>query len=189
MAGSIRLSPTDQSRKARFREEARLIVQKDRYDRGRGVTVDTAGAIARALDRAYRMGFDEATAGTSEEPEATGWVHWSMIGFRPRAAFYSLCLPMFGNAGLFPERASEEREGYLEHATTVRGTDGWRIVVDRLPHDFVFASRTIEPLVRLGLLDAVPDRPEHLHVTARGHATWMRFVNTGGRFPHDVPVP
>ena len=35
----------DVRRKARFREEAREMVAKDRYDRKYGLTVDTAGAI------------------------------------------------------------------------------------------------------------------------------------------------
>ena len=47
----------DPHRKANFREEARGIVAKDRYDRKYGHAVDTAGAIARALERAYKQGF------------------------------------------------------------------------------------------------------------------------------------
>ena len=50
----------DPYRKARFREEARGIVFKDRDDRKYGRAVDTAGAIARALERAYRQGFADA---------------------------------------------------------------------------------------------------------------------------------
>ena len=45
----------DPWRKARFREEARDIVAKDRYDRKYGRAVDTVGAIARALERAYKL--------------------------------------------------------------------------------------------------------------------------------------
>ena len=50
---SGRLRP-DPRRKARFREIARGIVAKDRYNRKYGIAVDTAGAIAQALERAYR---------------------------------------------------------------------------------------------------------------------------------------
>lgn len=48
--------PTDPRRKARFREIARGIVAKDRSDRKYGLTIDTTGAIAQALERAYRDG-------------------------------------------------------------------------------------------------------------------------------------
>ena len=49
-------------RAAAFREAARAIVFKDRYDRRAGMSVDTAGAIARALERAYAQGFADAQA-------------------------------------------------------------------------------------------------------------------------------
>lgn len=39
-------APADPYRKARFREIAREIVAKDRYNRKYGLSVDTAGAIA-----------------------------------------------------------------------------------------------------------------------------------------------
>ena len=50
----------DTYRKARFREEDRGIVFKDRDDRKYGRAVDTAGAIGRAMERAYRQGFADA---------------------------------------------------------------------------------------------------------------------------------
>jgi hypothetical protein len=50
----------DPLRKIRFREAARDIVAKDRYDRRDGRAVDTAGAVARALERAYGEGFADA---------------------------------------------------------------------------------------------------------------------------------
>ena len=59
---SGRLRP-DPRRKARFREIARGIVAKDRYNRKYGIAVDTAGAIAQALEH--------ATAATPE-PTAQG---------------------------------------------------------------------------------------------------------------------
>jgi len=52
-SGNARADP---SRKARFREIAREIVAKDRYNRKYGLSADTAGALANALERAYREG-------------------------------------------------------------------------------------------------------------------------------------
>lgn len=57
MRGDIRKPESDPLRRARFREAAREIVAKDRYDRKRGLPVDTGGAIAHAMERAYRQGF------------------------------------------------------------------------------------------------------------------------------------
>jgi hypothetical protein len=58
----------DPIRKARFRETAREIVGKDRTDREYGFAVDTAGAIARAMERAYRQGFADAQSETPAPP-------------------------------------------------------------------------------------------------------------------------
>ena len=55
--------PPDPYRKARFREIARGIVAKDRYNRKYGIAVDTAGGIANALERAYRDGVHDARTG------------------------------------------------------------------------------------------------------------------------------
>lgn len=60
MSRRRRTPVADPHRKANFREEARGIVAKDRYDRKYGHAVDTAGAIARALERAYKQGFADA---------------------------------------------------------------------------------------------------------------------------------
>ena len=65
---SGRLRP-DPRRKARFREIARDIVAKDRYNRKYGIAVDTAGAIAQALERAYRDGVRDDPAAAVQAPE------------------------------------------------------------------------------------------------------------------------
>ncbi len=89
----------DPHRTAAFREAARAIVFKDRDDRRAGLSVDTAGAIARALERAYAQGFADAQASASpvaEPSEATAAggaagpgrpMEWVLIPPRPRDAF------------------------------------------------------------------------------------------------------
>jgi len=90
---SGRLRP-DPRRKARFREIARGIVAKDRYNRKYGIAVDTAGAIAQALERAYRDGVrdDPAAAVQAPEQDDAGPLEWALIPPRPRDAFWSICL-------------------------------------------------------------------------------------------------
>src|SRR3546814_17675698 len=75
-----RLRP-DPRRKARFREIARGIVAKDRYNRKYGIAVDTAGAIAQALERAYRDGVrdDPAAAFQAPEQDDAGPLEWALI--------------------------------------------------------------------------------------------------------------
>jgi hypothetical protein len=57
---SFRRDATAHRRKVRFREAGREILAKDRHDRKYGFPVDTARAVARAMERAYRQGFADA---------------------------------------------------------------------------------------------------------------------------------
>ena len=92
----VRRPDADPIRKARFREAAREIVAKDRHDRKYGFAVDTAGAVARAMERAYRQGFADAqdeppmpAAGDVQPGEA---INWALIPPHPRSAFWTICL-------------------------------------------------------------------------------------------------
>lgn len=169
--------PPDPRRKARFREIARGIVFKDRSDRKYGLTVDTAGAIAQALERAYRDG--AATLAPVPEQSDTGPVEWALIPPRPREGFWSICLAILGGDG------SRSRDGHLAPALTERGTPGWAIVTEGRSLGRVIGERSIRPLIRLNLLDHAPDRPDHLILTERGRKTWLVFCQRGGRYPED----
>ncbi|WP_287235984.1 hypothetical protein [Mesorhizobium sp.] len=118
--------PADPYRKARFRKMARDIVAKDRHDRKYGMAVDTAGAIARALEKAYRQGFEDNRVGRpsqSQEPAAQdGPLDWALIPPRPRNAFWSICLFTLGMASRHRKKwaisrrlrpSAERRDGAL----------------------------------------------------------------------------
>src|SRR3546814_19103268 len=98
-----RLRP-DPRRKARFREIARGIVAKDRYNRKYGIAVDTAGAIAQALERAYRDGVRDDPAAAFQAPEQAdaGPLEWALLPPPPRDAFWSICLSTLGRATDLP---------------------------------------------------------------------------------------
>lgn len=174
--------PPDPRRKARFREIARGIVAKDRSDRKYGLTVDTAGAIAQALERAYRDGVRDSPAAlipVSKQSD-TCPVEWALIPPRPREGFWSICLAILGGD------SSRSRDGHLAPALTERGTPGWAIVTEGRGPDRVIGDRSIRPLVRLDLLDHAPDRSDHLLLTERGRETWLLFCQRGGRYPEDL---
>jgi hypothetical protein len=67
-----------------------------------GFSIDTAGAIARALERAYAQGFADAQAPPSppfaSEPSehANSPMKWVLIPPRPRNAFWTICLFTLG---------------------------------------------------------------------------------------------
>ena len=183
----VRRPDADPIRKARFRESARAIVAKDRHDRKYGLPVDTAGAVARAMERAYREGFADAQ-GEPAMPAASDvaagqTIDWALIPPRPRNAFWTICLFILGKG----ERT--DGAGHLVPATTERDTAGWRLIwpggnFEEKP----LGERTIVPLVRLGLLELADDGPERLLVSARGRATWWRFLERGGQYPEDLTL-
>lgn len=174
--------PPNPRRKARFREIARTIIAKDRSDRKHGFTVDTAGAVAQALERAYRDGVRDGPAALTTMPEqsVTGPVEWALIPPRPREAFWSICLSIMGGDG------RQARDGHLVPAITERDTPGWAIVTAGRSPDQVIGDRTIGPLIRLYLLEQSADPPLRLFLTERGRETWLSFCERGGRYPGDL---
>lgn len=183
MSRPPRTPPANVYRKADFREEARAIVFKDRHDRKYGRPVDTAGTIARGLERAYKQGFADAqdprgSAAPVIEP-AVGPLEWGFIPPRPRNAFWSCCLFIFGRRG------DRHRPGHLEPTLTERGTQGWRLVVEGYERELkdVIGASSIRPLKRLGLLESDPCSSERLTVSARGRATWDVYLLSGGLGP------
>jgi len=76
-----RQPPPDPLRKIRFREAARDIVAKDRYDRKYGMAVDTAGAIARAGEG--------LSAGVCRRPVAAARSSCQNAALRRGASFFS----------------------------------------------------------------------------------------------------
>jgi hypothetical protein len=109
-----------------------------------------------------------------------GPLEWLLIPPRPRNAFWSCCLFTFGRRG------DQHRNGHLEPEVTERGTIGWRLVVAGIEPDKVIGANSIQPLVKLGLLEADPAVPHRLTVSVRGRSTWERFLDSGGRYPEDL---
>lgn len=178
------------ARTAAFRERARGIVAKDRYDRRAGFSVDTAGAIARAMERAYAQGFADAQAPSpsSSSPlsreDASGPVEWILLPPRPRIAFWTICLFSLGR-----DPAVKHGTGRLYAATLPNGRPGWRLITEQIRENKPFTEATLRPLLRLGLLGPVHGPEPYLVVSARGQATWRQFLERGGQYPEDLTEP
>ena len=184
MSNKTRRPPPDPVRKVRFRETARTIVFKDRRDRKYGLSVDTAGAIARALEQSYRQGFAEAQSEVSDQHDRIevpdGPVEWVAIPPRPRHAFWGICISAVG-------WGQQQSLGHLIPAVTERGTPGWQLVLpERENAKESIGQKTIIPLVRLGLLESVDADITQLVISERGLATWHLFCERGGQFPEDL---
>lgn len=173
-------------REAEYREVAREIVKKDRSHRKLGLTVDTPGAISRALERAYQQGLAERhselvvsqNSDSSDKPRVIDWV---LIRPRPRAAFWRVCL------WVLDEDGGDKRAGYLVPAVTDRNTPGWQLIVPDLKEDDqIIGDASINPLRKLCLLVEDVNRSGHLVVSELGRRTWGEFCRRGGRHPDDL---
>ena len=186
----LRGPKSDGRRKIQFRETARHIVRMDRVKRQFGEAVDTAGAVARAMEQAYRLGFEQALTGTDgvdvpepamRESEPQDAMEWGKIPPRTRSTFWSICLAALGRKGL------TETSAYLEQETTRRGRVAWRLIVpDGQIYDRVVGDGTIVTMIRLGLLDLATEDESQVALTAFGIRTWNRFCERGGQWPDDL---
>jgi hypothetical protein len=125
--------PSNADRKRQFRETARDILHMAKVKRQFGEAVDTAGAVARAMEQAYRLGFEDALKGpaasevnhvvTEVSAPSSDAMNWTLIPPRTRSTFWSICLAALGREG------RTETPSYLEPRLTPRGTLAWQLVV------------------------------------------------------------
>jgi hypothetical protein len=186
--------PQDPYRTAKFREEARQILSKDRHDRKHRYKVDTGGAIARALERAYQLGFADARNGDATSPPQDGSndvQEWTLIPPRARATFWGCCMmiigPQHGTMATAGRMAAPiQNPGHLEIDIAAGRGAGWRLVNGGYRGDRVISKNTINKLLDLDLLEPAPSGKPHVIISARGHATWQRFLELGGQHPDDM---
>lgn len=157
-------------RKAEFKEIAREILRKDREHRKAGMAVDTGGSIARALERAYKAGI--ADAGQSPDARDEGrTLSWIEIPSRSRDVVVDMMRRATSN-GRSPRRdvldLDAVRRVVLFYVAQPElgmpvprsvAPDHWRIAVladddgsPHLPSDRNFAPRTVDALIRMGVL-------------------------------------
>ena len=182
--------PANEDRKRQFRETARDILHMSKVKRQMGEAVDAAGAVARAMEQAYRLGFEDAlkepaaaavndlvTEGGAPRSDA---MEWTLIPPRTRSTFWGICLASLGREG------RTDTPSYLEPTPTARGTLGWQIVVpDRRTYEKTVGDGTIVTLLRLGLLQKAVDE-SRVTLTEYGIKTWNRFCERGGYWPDDL---
>jgi hypothetical protein len=180
----------DQRRKATFREIGRQIIRSDRERRKYGLTVDTTGSIARALERAYQQGRRDEHEGSTRKEASTGTeadeaIEWILIPPRPRGAFWTICLWMLGREP-WPEGRRPTGSLKLIQVAPAKATR-WLLNItfpDSPAKEFqeTFGENTIRPLVRLGLLRPCSEDLNALDLTKKGRTTWVTHLREDENF-------
>ena len=182
--------PGDANRKRQFRETARDILHMAKVKRQFGEAVDAAGAVARAMEQAYRLGFEDALKGAAEseaaeastqpDPAHNDAMRWTLIPPRTRGTFWSICLAALGREG------RTATSSYLESVPTREGRLAWQLVVpEHQPYEKRVGDGTIITLCRLGLLEEGDDETRVV-LSEYGIRTWNRFCERGGHWPDDL---
>ncbi|KAA1053917.1 hypothetical protein [Azospirillum argentinense] len=178
---------------AAFREIARELVQTDRWNRKNGKNQDFAGAIRRALEKAYLLGRQDSLDGSphpAPEPNAhapNAPMNWLLIPPRPREAFACICRWSLGGKVRFPDEPwpfLEKRDAlYRNPYWVVFTVDTRKNVKPLFPDGQSYGDRTIQPLLKLGLLAEIDDaKTPSLMLTGKGAATWWQKVAESGDF-------
>ena len=146
-------------RRASYKETARKIIGEDRAARRHGASQNTIGAIERALVAAFLEGCAQGSSAEAEVDELT----WNQIPPRSRETLSSMTLWFSNRAGHGKGRANRIETFQQD------GKQRWSIVDaegERREHSV--ADGSVQPLVRLGLIERVPDDPSVYGLTEQG---------------------
>jgi hypothetical protein len=186
--------PVNPERNRLFRETARDILSTAKAKRQFGEAVDTAGSVARAMEQAYRLGFDDAlsqatglrapaaaASGGVAADTGEGAMEWTQIPPRTRSTFWSICLAALGR----DQRT--HTPSYLRMIVKPGGAIAWQLVVpDRMTYDKTVGDGTVVTLLRLRLLDHAVSEDPKVVLTDYGIRTWNRFLERGGQWSEDL---
>ena len=166
-------------REGEFREAARAIVQKDRESRKYGGSVDTGGAIRRAMEQAYKLGLEHGRqphavihAPTPDEPLA-----WKSIPPKARNIYLQI-LSLGWIVVLAPRDGSWLQTKDQWDCYWDRGDK--RPANERIEFAASFSVSTLAPLIKLGLMiERKFESKVFLEQTAKGKATWQHAIANG----------
>jgi hypothetical protein len=151
-----RAAPVTSALKAEFREEARRLIRADRAAKNAGLPQNTIGAIASALERAFKRGRDNPDDVGAPDRD------WELIPPRGRDALSYL--------------AGGAWRGLVRLLAIIDDDDRPRWVLkNRRDGARAFPPVAINPLVKLGLLASPPDAPAMLELSAAGLAAYDRY--------------
>ncbi len=146
-------------KRASYKEIARNIVNADRAARRHGTSQNTIGSIERALVAAFLDGRKHDAEREAETEELT----WIQVPPRSRETLCNMTFWFSTKVGNGENRA-DRIECFSEN-----GTQRWSIVdADGKRRERSVADGSVRPLIRLGLIDQMPDNSDLYGLTTKG---------------------
>ena len=173
--------PKDPYRHAEFREEARIIMAK--HGDRRFMSVDTAGSITRLAESSYKRGYEDgvkaAQAGTIGADVKADMTDFRLIPPRPRSAMWTICFSILGDN---PSKIQmqDRANGYLKYFDEYH-IHKWYLYVGNANSHTNFGKSTVDPLVRVGLIERFKDKNFFL-ISEKGVQSYYNYLVSGGRY-------
>jgi hypothetical protein len=166
-------SKIDQQLRSEFKELARSLVARDRHARKFGRSQNTIADIERALVRAYVLGRAEAKNPPKMQSNGSGdmVLDWILVPPRARDVLSSMTLPLSMRWSR-PGGEAHKIEWYIDD-----GRRRWRILRHgpSAPLDHSVADGSVQPLVKLGLLEPSDTETTIFALTPKGLATGKEY--------------
>lgn len=171
-------SKISSEKRASYKEIARNIVNADRAARRHGTSQNTIGSIERALVAAFLDGQEHGTNKEAETEELT----WIGVPPRSRDTLCSMTFWFSAKVGSGENRA-DRIEVFSEN-----GKQRWSIVdADGKRHERSVADGSVRPLIRLGLIDQMPDNPNLYGLTTKGRQLCRDYWERSDRDDPSLP--
>lgn len=169
-------------RKGEFREIAREIVWKDRQNRKYGSTVDTGGAITRAMEQAYKLGLahgaKELPPSIPIPPDPDAPLLWNSIPPKPRGIYEQIL--SFGWTVVFEKDNNPWSPRPRNKWACYWVSSNKESEEKHVQFADVFSVTTLAPIIKLGLMkEHIIDKEVYLVQTPKGIATWQRAIEDG----------
>ncbi|MEG4930217.1 hypothetical protein QUA99_25315 [Microcoleus sp. F10-B2] len=166
--------------RSQFREEARRIVAQDRLARKSGVSQNTIGLIAIAMAKAYQMGVLGIGDPTLHPlPDKVGWNDLPPL---------SRELLDWISHGLSSQFSSGD-QGVLElECDVVDGTTRWFYLVEGRRSVKSWPNRSVTPLLKHGLIEAIDGIPGRYQITTIGKELCSEYWRRSDECDDTLPL-
>lgn len=153
--------------RAHFREEARRIVAQDRLARKNGISQNTIGLIAIAMVKAYRMGA-KGLGDPAQQPLSNKLI-WEDLAPRSRELLDWI------SHGLSAQFTPGQQDVLDLECDIVGSKPRWFYVYEGKRSSKSWANRSVTPLLKHGLIEAIEGVPGRYRITEAGRELCLEY--------------
>ncbi len=152
-----------------FRETARSIIARDRFAQSKGLSQNTIGEIERAMAKAYVLG-QEALIDDQRSLKSSARINWLDVPPRARDTLRSMTWAFSKPVASRRGRGNKVFDARADEIEIVEpsGRKRWAVVINGKASERTIADGSVAPLLRLGIIQPLPDNPMRHALTEAG---------------------